>query len=199
MLFPGLPPQISEPPQKKRKESEGRKYVAIVSGLNISGKVHESFETHLLVEYLLGELTGSQVCKPLCHPAILSTYLQTTTYRVRNSPQPLLVSFLPATVFQIRHLSPIPTKTILRRIDLNRRNMVMTPQTTIPFLQLLSTVFSVLCSIRSLSTSCPEILIPQMSLYPNSRFTQPCFPNPRLTLGQHLTLSLTHTVVQLMA
>lgn len=68
VLFPGLPPQISEPPQKKRKGSEGRKYVAIVSGLNISGKVHESFETHLLVEYLLGELTGSQVCKPLGHP-----------------------------------------------------------------------------------------------------------------------------------
>lgn len=77
VLFPGLPPQISELPQKKKKGNGGQKYVAIVSGLNISGKIHESFETHLLVEYLLGELTGVQVCKPLGHLDIPYVCLQT--------------------------------------------------------------------------------------------------------------------------
>lgn len=65
VLFPDLPPQISRFPQREKKGGGGRRYVAIVSGLNISGKAHESYETHLLVEYLLGELTGVQVCKAL--------------------------------------------------------------------------------------------------------------------------------------
>lgn len=59
VAFPGLPPQILAKSPKVTK-AEGGKYVAIVSGLKISGELHESFETHLLVEYLIGELTGPQ-------------------------------------------------------------------------------------------------------------------------------------------
>ena len=59
VAFPGLPPQSPMGPPKAKK-AEGGKYVALVSGLKISGELHESLETHLLVEYLLGELTGPQ-------------------------------------------------------------------------------------------------------------------------------------------
>jgi hypothetical protein len=31
-------------------------YIALVSGLDISGDMHESLETHLMTEYLTGEL-----------------------------------------------------------------------------------------------------------------------------------------------
>ncbi|KAI5811496.1 DNA polymerase alpha/epsilon subunit B-domain-containing protein [Peziza echinospora] len=69
IVFPGLPPQppLDGDGGKTEKKSKGKdgggeagKYVALVSGLKISGEVHESLETHLLVEYLIGELTGPQ-------------------------------------------------------------------------------------------------------------------------------------------
>ena len=40
-------------------------YLALVSGLDISGDMHESFETHLMVEYLTGELLCSEVYTPV--------------------------------------------------------------------------------------------------------------------------------------
>lgn len=36
-------------------------YLAIASGLDISGDMHESLETHLMMEYLTGELLCSDV------------------------------------------------------------------------------------------------------------------------------------------
>lgn len=36
-------------------------YIAFASGLDISGDMHESLETHLMVEYLTGELLCSEV------------------------------------------------------------------------------------------------------------------------------------------
>lgn len=36
-------------------------YIAFASGLDISGDLHESLETHLMVEYLTGELLGPDV------------------------------------------------------------------------------------------------------------------------------------------
>jgi len=67
VVSPGLPPQIPAKPPGVKKAGGGE-YVALVSGLKISGELHESFETHLLVEYLLGELTGPQVqCTAIHH------------------------------------------------------------------------------------------------------------------------------------
>jgi len=45
-------------PQRPRQVPGGgeKKYVAIASGLNISGNLHESYEVHLLQEFLTGEL-----------------------------------------------------------------------------------------------------------------------------------------------
>lgn len=60
VVLPNLPPQGSLPKREKSATKEGR-YVALVSGLNISGELHESLETSLMVEYLLGELTSPQV------------------------------------------------------------------------------------------------------------------------------------------
>jgi hypothetical protein len=37
-------------------------YVAFASGLDISGDMHESLETHLMMEYLTGELLCTEVC-----------------------------------------------------------------------------------------------------------------------------------------
>ena len=65
VVSPGLPPQPPLPSRGKGKGKEGKGYVAIVSGLGISGKLHEGLETHLLVEWLLGELTGAHVSLPL--------------------------------------------------------------------------------------------------------------------------------------
>jgi len=39
-------------------------YVAFISGLDISGDMHESLETHLMMEYLTGELLCPQVRPP---------------------------------------------------------------------------------------------------------------------------------------
>ena len=36
-------------------------YLALISGLDISGDMHESLETHLMMEYLTGELLCSEV------------------------------------------------------------------------------------------------------------------------------------------
>ncbi|KAK6529759.1 hypothetical protein TWF281_008920 [Arthrobotrys megalospora] len=53
IVFPELPPQIERPIPKV--PSKTKTYVALLSGLNVTGNIHESIETHLLVEYLLGE------------------------------------------------------------------------------------------------------------------------------------------------
>ncbi|KAF3186150.1 hypothetical protein TWF106_005681 [Orbilia oligospora] len=53
MVLPELPDQNQRPIPKA--PSSRRNYVALLSGLNITGNIHESIETHLLVEYLLGE------------------------------------------------------------------------------------------------------------------------------------------------
>ncbi|KAF3214490.1 hypothetical protein TWF192_006078 [Orbilia oligospora] len=53
MVLPELPDQNQRLIPKA--PSSRRNYVALLSGLNITGNIHESIETHLLVEYLLGE------------------------------------------------------------------------------------------------------------------------------------------------
>ncbi|EGX50410.1 hypothetical protein AOL_s00076g174 [Orbilia oligospora ATCC 24927] len=53
IVLPELPDQNPRPIPKA--PSSQRNYVALLSGLNITGNIHESIETHLLVEYLLGE------------------------------------------------------------------------------------------------------------------------------------------------
>lgn len=53
MILPELPPQVERPLPKV--PSKTKNYIALLSGLNITGNIHESIETHLLVEYLLGE------------------------------------------------------------------------------------------------------------------------------------------------
>ncbi|KAF3903392.1 hypothetical protein ABW20_dc0109267 [Dactylellina cionopaga] len=58
LILPELPPQVERPIPKT--PSENKRYVALVSGLNITGNIHESAETHLLVEYLLGEVGGPE-------------------------------------------------------------------------------------------------------------------------------------------
>lgn len=90
LLFPGLPPQLPDTSRKgKGKSKREGKYVAIASGLKISGELHESFETHLLVEYLLGELTGVQVRSlPLTNTAQFHTHWKPIgpNIRLRNHP-----------------------------------------------------------------------------------------------------------------
>ncbi|KAK6529103.1 hypothetical protein TWF694_004319 [Orbilia ellipsospora] len=56
IILPELPPQPERPMPKTKPEK--KRYIALASGLNITGNLHESMETHLMVEYLLGE-TGS--------------------------------------------------------------------------------------------------------------------------------------------
>ncbi|KAF3915821.1 hypothetical protein ABW21_db0206766 [Orbilia brochopaga] len=57
IIFPELPPQPERPPLPSSSPANKR-YVGLISGLNITGNIHESIETHLLVEYLLGETGG---------------------------------------------------------------------------------------------------------------------------------------------
>ena len=54
--------KVPDLPSQKPLESKGieRKRVAIASGLGISGSQYEGLETHLLVEYLLGEAGGDE-------------------------------------------------------------------------------------------------------------------------------------------
>ncbi|KAF3937640.1 hypothetical protein ABW19_dt0208986 [Dactylella cylindrospora] len=53
MVYSELPPQTERPVPES--SDGGKKYIGLISGLNITGNMHESMETHLLVEYLLGE------------------------------------------------------------------------------------------------------------------------------------------------
>ena len=53
--IPELPPQKTVRPTTTDPRS---RRVALVSGLGISGSIHEGLETHLLTEYLLGEAGG---------------------------------------------------------------------------------------------------------------------------------------------
>ncbi|EWC46283.1 hypothetical protein DRE_04454 [Drechslerella stenobrocha 248] len=59
IILPELPPQSPRPPPASMPPGKKR-YVGLVSGLNITGNVHESIETHLLTEYLLGETGGPE-------------------------------------------------------------------------------------------------------------------------------------------
>ncbi|KAK6354304.1 hypothetical protein TWF730_008714 [Orbilia blumenaviensis] len=57
VLLPELPAQIERAVPESL--SQTKKYIALISGLSVTGNVHESVETHLLVEYLLGEVGSS--------------------------------------------------------------------------------------------------------------------------------------------
>ncbi|KAK9319682.1 DNA polymerase alpha/epsilon subunit B-domain-containing protein [Lipomyces orientalis] len=57
--YPQLAPQLPRPVSTGHE----RKCVALVSGLEVSGDVHESYETSMLIEYLMGELGGSDDSK----------------------------------------------------------------------------------------------------------------------------------------
>lgn len=83
VLLPNLPPQVPLPSQKMQGKGEG-KYVALISGANISGGLHESLETGLMVEYLLGELTSPQVLPPLSPPKALMNEIQTHSLHVQD-------------------------------------------------------------------------------------------------------------------
>jgi DNA polymerase delta subunit 2 len=63
---------------KKRKlivDNDNPNYIAFASGLDISGDMHESLETHLMMEYLTGEL--------LC-PAVCPFQVGSNIWRIRN-------------------------------------------------------------------------------------------------------------------
>jgi len=60
VLYPDLPPQTPKPKASSKDDSATR-YVALASGLAISGNVHESLETHLMGEFLTGELAALNV------------------------------------------------------------------------------------------------------------------------------------------
>ena len=45
-------------------DDDMQNYIAFASGLDISGDMHESLETHLMMEYLTGELLCPQVYIP---------------------------------------------------------------------------------------------------------------------------------------
>ncbi|KAK7206554.1 DNA polymerase alpha/epsilon subunit B-domain-containing protein [Myxozyma melibiosi] len=53
IVLPGLAPQI---PHQISTEGHKRRYIALVSGMEISGSVHEEYESTMLIEYLMGEL-----------------------------------------------------------------------------------------------------------------------------------------------
>ncbi|KAK9465219.1 DNA polymerase alpha/epsilon subunit B-domain-containing protein [Lipomyces arxii] len=57
--YPDLAPQIARPITQEPTSRQG-KYIALISGLEISGDVYESYETTMLMEYLMGELGGSK-------------------------------------------------------------------------------------------------------------------------------------------
>ncbi|KAK6334060.1 hypothetical protein TWF696_002562 [Orbilia brochopaga] len=56
IIFPELPPQPERP--LPSSTTTNKRYIGLISGLSITGSLHESIETHLLVEYLLGETGG---------------------------------------------------------------------------------------------------------------------------------------------
>ena len=57
IAYPDLPPQVGRP-----KPTGVPRIVALASGLSISGLSHESLETHLLTEFMSGELASPEVC-----------------------------------------------------------------------------------------------------------------------------------------
>ncbi|KAL7273410.1 DNA polymerase delta small subunit Cdc1 [Rhizina undulata] len=59
--IPDLPPQKKRP-VRKGKDATSKK-VALISGLSIRGEEDDSLETHLLVEWLVGELGGEEDSK----------------------------------------------------------------------------------------------------------------------------------------
>lgn len=58
IIFPGLAPQIP----RSISTSTSKRYIALISGLDISGSIHQGYETSLLIEYLMGELGSDPVC-----------------------------------------------------------------------------------------------------------------------------------------
>jgi DNA polymerase II small subunit/DNA polymerase delta subunit B len=69
ICFPEMPPQpkvdekMGTIPVKMIAEADDDmpNYIAFASGLDISGDLHESLETHLMMEYLTGELLCPEV------------------------------------------------------------------------------------------------------------------------------------------
>ncbi|KAK9456920.1 DNA polymerase alpha/epsilon subunit B-domain-containing protein [Dipodascopsis uninucleata] len=53
--FPEMAPQI---PRTLSTNVLARRKIALISGLEISGDIHESYQTSMLIEYLMGELGG---------------------------------------------------------------------------------------------------------------------------------------------
>lgn len=60
-------------------------YIAFASGLDIAGDMHESLETHLMMEYLTGELLCSDV---------VSRLTKANVSRINNARQGYHGSFL---------------------------------------------------------------------------------------------------------
>lgn len=59
LIIPDLPPQQKLLGEVKK---EGRRKVALCSGLGFRGNVNEGYEAELLVEWLLGEIGDQEVC-----------------------------------------------------------------------------------------------------------------------------------------
>ncbi|KAK9368163.1 DNA polymerase alpha/epsilon subunit B-domain-containing protein [Lipomyces kononenkoae] len=78
--YPELAPQVP------REISTGheRKYVALVSGLQVSGDIHETYETSMLFEYLMGELGGSDDSKRASE--IIHVIIAGNSFANRDSP-----------------------------------------------------------------------------------------------------------------
>lgn len=77
--LPDLPSQIERP----LSTVDHPRKVAIVSGLGICGTIHENLETHLLIEYLLGEAGGDEVC-----PSVMRGGGEADTHRIIVTPPP---------------------------------------------------------------------------------------------------------------
>ncbi|KAK9330750.1 DNA polymerase alpha/epsilon subunit B-domain-containing protein [Lipomyces starkeyi] len=78
--FPQLAPQLP----RKMSTGQERQYVALVSGLEVSGDVHESYETSMLFEYLMGELSGSDDSKHASE--IIHVIVAGNSFSNRRSP-----------------------------------------------------------------------------------------------------------------
>ena len=70
ICLPEMPPQVNRGDKMGTQlfetcgltvDDDMPNYIALASGLDISGDMHESLETHLMMEYLTGELLGSEV------------------------------------------------------------------------------------------------------------------------------------------
>ena len=78
ICLPELPPQVL-----RTFKSDRKKYVAFVSGLDICGESYEKYETHLLFEYLSGELFGhiDGKCADICRFIIAGNSVQSSNLK----------------------------------------------------------------------------------------------------------------------